>query len=934
MTRPEPSNATEERYRAKIQQEWERCTFGTHCVNCISSACVFYVFVKDGKVVREEVAGVLEPVEPGVPDMNPLLCQKGLAWSRELYAPERLLHPLRRVGERGEGRWERISWDEALTETADAILDAIEEVGSQSILMEMSPQIGPSMPSSRFLGVLGGTSLDVNATINDFVTGLQLTFGKFSFSQSFDDNFHSDLTLHWHSNPAHTWIPAYHFCTEGRYRGAEAVLISTDVSPSHVHMDYHVPVRHGTDAALALAMCQVVISEGLVDWNFAASQTDLSLLARGDTGEFLRQSHLEADGRDDRFFHAHPERGVIPADPASLQLDFEPLAEGEFEVETLDSGRVTVEPVFARLRRRLDRDYTPEQASEICEAHPDVIRMLARKVASKRTRISLGMGAAKYYHGDLISRSVNLLLALTGNWGKKGAGIGSWNSFTFDGTSTVMAKTKPGVEGGMEVLDLARMMREQLVQQDPTLTGELADRALWRMMGGSFMVPPVFFWYHQAGFRERWNRREWNDPSMKRSFDEYFQEASQQETWKAAAEAAATKPARVLLEIGGNTLRRTRGGKKAVFENLWPRLEKVICMDYRMSETALHADIVLPAAQHYEKTGFPIAGPYNMALSLGQAATPPYREARSEWEMLGALSKKIGERAGERGLEGYTHSDGLPRRYDEFWDAFTLGGTLVDGESFAAEALADSVASGNMPPGTTLDTFRQKGYCRYNDWSFNPMGKANASPFPRNETHTPLRNHIELGHPYPTLTRRAQFLIDHPWFREAGEDLPLHKEAPAMGGDHPFRLSGGHARWSNHAMNMTNSVMLETHRGKPFVLINDAVASEKGIEDDALVRIWNDIDEFVVPARTSPAQRPDGLTVYNGFEGFMFPGGKSSKEVEPGMVKWLHLAAGDGHLHYSPFEWQPVPFDRCIFVDCEPFEGGPDPSSPCCGSVS
>ena len=180
MTRPKSSNPTEERYRAKVQQEWEQCTFGTHCMNCIPASCVFYVLAKDGKVVREEVAGVIEPVEPGVPDMNPMLCQKALAWSRELYAPERLLHPLRRVGERGEGRWERISWDEALSETADAILDATEEVGSRSILMEMSPQIGASMPASRFMGAMGGTSLDVNATINDFVTGLQLTFGKFS----------------------------------------------------------------------------------------------------------------------------------------------------------------------------------------------------------------------------------------------------------------------------------------------------------------------------------------------------------------------------------------------------------------------------------------------------------------------------------------------------------------------------------------------------------------------------------------------------------------------------------------------------------------------------------------------------------------------------------------------------------------------------------
>ena len=150
-----------------------------------------------------------------------------------------------------------------------------------------------------------------------------------------------------------------------------------------------------------------------------------------------------------------------------------------------------VEPVFARLRRRLDRDYTPEQASEICEAHPDVIRMLARKVASKRTRLSMGMGAAKYYHGDLISRSAYLLLALTGNWGKKGAGTGSWNSFTFDGTSTVMAKTKPGVEGGMEVVNLARTMREQVIRQDPTLTGELLRLSNSSFFGGIEKVVTV-----------------------------------------------------------------------------------------------------------------------------------------------------------------------------------------------------------------------------------------------------------------------------------------------------------------------------------------------------------------------------------------------------------------------------------------------------------
>ncbi len=84
MSRPDQTNPTEDRQRERIDQDWERITFGTHCVNCIPANCVFYLFVKDGKVVREETAGVFEPAEEGVPDLNPLLCQKALAWSREL----------------------------------------------------------------------------------------------------------------------------------------------------------------------------------------------------------------------------------------------------------------------------------------------------------------------------------------------------------------------------------------------------------------------------------------------------------------------------------------------------------------------------------------------------------------------------------------------------------------------------------------------------------------------------------------------------------------------------------------------------------------------------------------------------------------------------------------------------------------------------------
>ena len=919
MTAANDARTTEDRYRQR--QEFDRATFGTHCVNCFPNDCPVYVFAKDGKVVFEEAAAVLGTIEPGVPDMNPMICQKGLAWSRQMDSPDRILHPLRRAGERGEGRWERISWDEALAETADAILDAIAEIGPEAVVLEATPEIAATIPAARFMAALGGTVLDVDATINDFWAGQQAVFGKFTFASSIDDFFHSDVLLIWHSNPAYTMIPAFHYMVEARYRGATVALISPDVSPSHSHVDYHVPVRHGTDGALALAFCQVVLAEGLADLRFASEQTDLSLLVRTDTGEYLRESHLRADGRADRFYQWHPEKGLVPADPASLRLDFEPLLAGSLDVRLAAGGHVVVEPLLARVRRELDAHYTPELAARVCEAHPDTIRMLARKVARGRTHIILGAGVAKYFHGDLMTRAMLLLLGLTGNWGKKGTGVGGWCSSLFDGHGLALAKTKAGRAGAREIYDGFRAMVGGLRAQDPTLTSELGDRALWRLVGPARgMMPPAFFWYWHAGFKERWNRPEWNDPAMTRSFDEYWKEALESGAWNQSASPPPDRPPRVLLEIGGNTLRRTRGGQGVLLERLWPQLSKIVAMDYRMSETALHADIVLPATQHHEKVALNMPTPWTMLLTMSDAAVPPAGEARGEWEVLAELCKKLAERAKARGVEDYSDRLGAAFRLDDLWSRFTLDGVFADDESAVAEMVADAVEVGNLPAGTTLETFRQQGYTRYAKWGFLALATAQASPFPEGETHAPLRDHVELGHPYPTLTRRAQFLIDHPWFREGGEDLPAHKEAPPMGGDHPFLLSGGHARWSVHAMNTTNPVLLETHRGKPFLLINDRDAAARGIRDDAPVRVWNDVGEFVVPARTSPAQRPGALTVYNGFEGFMFPGGRGHNEVEPGLVKWLHLVGNYGHLSYTPMEWQPVPFDRCIPVDVAPIQ--------------
>src|SRR3990170_1361988 len=103
--------STEDVYRQ--QWRWDKVFVATHCVDCYPGNCPIRVYVRDGVVVREEQAGTLPIIEKGVPDMNPMGCQKGAAWSRLLHSPERVLHPLKRAGERGEGKWKRVSWDQA-----------------------------------------------------------------------------------------------------------------------------------------------------------------------------------------------------------------------------------------------------------------------------------------------------------------------------------------------------------------------------------------------------------------------------------------------------------------------------------------------------------------------------------------------------------------------------------------------------------------------------------------------------------------------------------------------------------------------------------------------------------------------------------------------------------------------------------------------------
>ncbi|MDA8367351.1 MAG: hypothetical protein M0Z62_10405, partial [Actinomycetota bacterium] len=131
----------------------------------------------------------------------------------------------------------------------------------------------------------------------------------------------------------------------------------------------------------------------------------------------------------------------------------------------------------------------------------------------------------------------------------------------------------------------------------------------------------------------------------------------------------------------------------------------------------------------------------------------------------------------------------------------------------------------------------------------------------------------------------------------------------------PFVLTGGHPRWSIHACNATNPLMLETTRGHPTLVMNPRDAAAIGIADDDEVEVTNDLGTFTVHARVATGPRPGQVILYAAWEPYGFERWDDGTVIEPGMVKWLHLADGWGHLRFTPNQWQPVQFDRMIRVD-------------------
>jgi anaerobic selenocysteine-containing dehydrogenase len=227
--------------------------------------CAWVAEVADGRVVA--VRGAKDH-----PFTRGALCAKVNDYERRVYATDRLLHPLRRIGSKGDGRFERVSWDEALDLIAERFLAVIDEHGPEAILplhylgsmgivqRRALMRIFHALGTSRFHGSICGAAGSI--------------LGAEGHPRGFDPEeiVNSRFVVLWGANLLSTSHHHFHFVEEARRRhGARVVCVDPIRTRTARVADEHVPIRPGSDAVLAAAIAHVMFADGAVDAEFAHS---------------------------------------------------------------------------------------------------------------------------------------------------------------------------------------------------------------------------------------------------------------------------------------------------------------------------------------------------------------------------------------------------------------------------------------------------------------------------------------------------------------------------------------------------------------------------------------------------------------------------------------------------------------------------------------
>jgi anaerobic selenocysteine-containing dehydrogenase len=404
------------------------------CRSCAHGACEVLVHVREGQVVKIE------------PDLAKgtigAMCSKGQAAIQQLYNPNRIKYPMKRVGARGEGKWQRISWDEALDTISKKWLEIKEKYGPEAIFWAAGTGRNPDRrPMARLAGNFGiANSMSPGHLCHSCRMGInESTLGIAGISSAdYEDSkciVFPGAGLFYTQPETAKKIDAI--------MKAQKVIVVDPVfreiaSKAHIWLQ----VRPGTDCAWMLAWLNVIIGEDLYDRAFVEQWTNAPFLVVIDPkkplrglgevpGTLLTEADIKPDGKPTRYMvwdeatkslkYWDATTGVFAWEAPGTK----PALFGTYKVKLKDAREVECKPAWQILWDRVE-DWTPEKAAGITWIPADKIREAARTYATIKPA-SIVWGVAKDMSVTMAqsARIESFLMAITGNINVKG---GDWEA--------------------------------------------------------------------------------------------------------------------------------------------------------------------------------------------------------------------------------------------------------------------------------------------------------------------------------------------------------------------------------------------------------------------------------------------------------------------------------------------------------------------------
>lgn len=385
----------------------------TSCRACISN-CAIKAHVRNGRVVRLEG-------DPFDPMSNGRVCAKGMSGIQALYNPNRMKYPMKRVGERGNNDWERISWEEAIDTIADALMELSEKGDSLQLVTSTGGGGNPQFYSPiRFAGVFEGNFFEpgcaqcflprnhaqpaINGTTHNSIADSGGT------EVYLEDNEMKSIVF-WGSGPSQSCPGSGgHAVSLLRENGVKTVVIDPRFTPDASKAEVWLPIRPGTDVAMLLCWIKYLLENKHYDEEFCLHWTNLPFLINEETMLTYRASELGI-GSEDEYVVWDQKTGSPKPMPFPWNDELDPALDGEFQVNGEKSR------TGFRALKEAAQDWTIAKAADTCCCEADSIEAAIKIFieGSPNAGVNLGVATDQYPQSAQCAMGATILDIIMGN---------------------------------------------------------------------------------------------------------------------------------------------------------------------------------------------------------------------------------------------------------------------------------------------------------------------------------------------------------------------------------------------------------------------------------------------------------------------------------------------------------------------------------------